>query len=408
MASLRSVLIAAASLVLLAGCDDAETTPAGPTYADGLPAPPAEGQWIEVKPGGDTVCSRGTEYRFFVRGGDPNKVIVYFEGGGACWNSITCSIADSLFSDGIAEFDTFVGLVNDGVLGGFFDNSAGRQFADYTMVYVPYCTGDIHWGNATKQYTDDLTIEHKGFVNTQAALNWTYARYAAPQDVMVSGCSAGAYGAALHSAYIRQQWTTAQVAVLADSGAGIITEEFLANSLPNWNAETAIPSFIPALNRPLTELSLADMYIEIGKHFPDVRLAQTGAQYDQDQIFFFSAMGGDEPDWTPAYRGSLDRIAAEVPNFRYYVPPGSVHCVTPYTYFHSREVGGVGLADWTRDFVEADALPDNVSCEGAECCNDPVCDACAAQADGEKDVWCRFCDDWVPEWTTECNATPAP
>ena len=41
--------------------------------------PPETGRWAEYLPGGDTVCSRGGDYRFYVRGGDPNKVIVDFE-----------------------------------------------------------------------------------------------------------------------------------------------------------------------------------------------------------------------------------------------------------------------------------------------------------------------------------------
>ena len=29
----------------------------------------------------------------------------------------------------------------------------------YTHVYVPYCTGDLHWGNATVRYQEGVTIE---------------------------------------------------------------------------------------------------------------------------------------------------------------------------------------------------------------------------------------------------------
>lgn len=407
-----SVLFLSAALTL-AACDDdsSNTTPGGgpsadaggdpQSYADGLPGRPATGEWIQIDPGGDTVCSRGDGFRFFARGGDPDKLIVYFEGGGACWDELTCGFADALFSDSIVTLEQIQALTADGRLGGFFDGTPGRQFSDYSLVYVPYCTGDIHWGNATKQYTDELTIEHRGYVNARAALDWAYSRYAGPQEIMVSGCSAGAYGAALHAAYIADHYQDANIAVLADSGAGIITETFLADSLPNWNAEEAIPDFIPTLDRPLVEMTLADLYIEVGKAFPEMRMAQTGAAFDADQIFFFNAMGGEPEDWPQRYRDRLDAIAAELPNFRYYVPPGSVHCVTPYTYFHERSVGGVAIADWTRDFVEAEALPDSVACEGAECCDDPVCDACQAAPEDDRGPWCGFCNNWPPPWS-EC------
>ena len=33
---------------------------------------------------------------------------------------------------------------------GLADRAA--DFYDYTHVYVPYCTGDLHWGNSTVEY----------------------------------------------------------------------------------------------------------------------------------------------------------------------------------------------------------------------------------------------------------------
>lgn len=384
-------IAAFASALLLVACES------GPTYDDTLPGRPTVGEWIEVVPGGDTICARGTPFRFFVRGGDPNRVIIDFAGGGACWDDATCGFADALFHDNAGDLPGFLQLLDDGVIGGIFDDSEGRAFRDYTIIHIPYCTGDIHWGNATVEYASGLTIQHRGYANASTALDWVYSRYPDAQRILVSGCSAGAYGAALHSAYVAQQYPDASIAVLADSGAGIITDSFLADSLPNWNAQPALPPFIPELQRSLTDLSLVDLYTAIGNHFPEMRMAQTAAQFDADQIFFYTAMGGNPADWTPRFRASLEAIAAASPNFRAYVPPGSVHCATVYPYFHEREVNGVRLADWTRQLVEGETLPDTVACEGAECCNDPVCDECLA-TEGAAGAHCRFCNSWPPAY----------
>ena len=49
------------------------------------------GEVVRVDPGGRTGCSEeGEPYRFFVKGGDPSRVHIYFEGGGACWSWMTC------------------------------------------------------------------------------------------------------------------------------------------------------------------------------------------------------------------------------------------------------------------------------------------------------------------------------
>lgn len=293
-----------------AAVGDAISVDAAADMGAALPDPPAAGTWIEISPGGDTVCSRGTPYSFYVRGGAPDRVIVDFQGGGACWNDFTCSVADSLFSDRVAGLDAFLSFA-DQASGSLFDPAG--PFGDWTIVHVPYCTGDIHWGDAQVEYSNENTINHRGYVNARAALDWVESHYAMPEKVFVSGCSAGAYGAILHSAYLANHYTDSQVTVLADSGAGIITDSFLNDSLPNWNAQANLPTFVPGLDVAITDLTLPDLYINIARHFPQHRFAQTATAYDADQIFFYGAMGGNRHAWPPAFRMSLAGIEAAVP-----------------------------------------------------------------------------------------------
>jgi hypothetical protein len=417
--NLRSVLMASIAVLCLYGCDessssesvaDAAVTEADATLvidggqeADGgdradqgvaadIPAP---GEWIQVEPGGDTLCSRGTPFRFFVRGGRTDRVIVDFRGGGACWNDLTCSIAGSIFAEAVDDFETLRSYAESGLLGGVFDTSEDSLFKDWTIVHIPYCTGDVHWGNAVHEYSDgNNVIHHKGYLNASAALQWLYDRYLTPENVLVSGCSAGAYGAIMHSAYVANHYLDAKVAVLADSGAGIITDNFLTDSLPNWGAQQNIPPFIEELQVPINELELADLYKAIGAYFPQHRFAQTSTAFDADQIFYFEAMGGDRHEWSPRFEASLQRIEEETPNFRAFVPPGPVHCVTPYSFFKIRDVNGTKLTDWVSDLIFADEMPDSVKCQGEECYDDPVCASCAENGG----IWCGFCRGWPDEF----------
>ena len=369
----------------------------GPPPEGRLPEPPPDGEWIEVAPGGDTTCSLGAPFRFFVRGGRSDRVLIDFEGGGACWNQTTCALASRLFSAEIRPMREYAADIESGKIGGIFDPQPGRTFASWTLVHIPYCTGDIHWGNTDHEYAEDLTIKHRGFVNASAALDWVYAHYLAPANVFVTGCSGGAYGAALHSAYIAQHYTRSRIAVLADAGAGITTESFLNDSLPNWNAQGSLPSFVPGLDRPLAELSVPDLYSTIGKAFPQHRFAQTATQYDDNQIFYYTAMGGQAQDWPAQFRASLSQIESSTPNFRSYIQPGSMHCALPYPFFFSREVAGERLADWTESLALGEETPASVACEGAECCDDPVCDACEGRSEGN----CKYCKNWPASWS-EC------
>src|SRR5215831_12302172 len=54
----------------------------------GANRPPAP--WKEIPGGPGTTCAHGGDYSFFVREGDPKRLLVCFQGGGACWNYATC------------------------------------------------------------------------------------------------------------------------------------------------------------------------------------------------------------------------------------------------------------------------------------------------------------------------------
>ena len=105
------VLISALSLSTACAPDDSDpAADAGPPVDAGRPlnALPAiadlEGEtWREIEPGGDTICSRGQPWAFFFRPGVSNNLVVEFQGGGACWNDLTCSVADMIFKDNIDD-----------------------------------------------------------------------------------------------------------------------------------------------------------------------------------------------------------------------------------------------------------------------------------------------------------------
>ncbi len=79
-----------AMVLLLAGCGE---TPQSAVASIPAPAANLDGLspgWNIIEPGGDTVCSDGSPYKFFVHPGASDKLMVYFQGGGACWNGGTC------------------------------------------------------------------------------------------------------------------------------------------------------------------------------------------------------------------------------------------------------------------------------------------------------------------------------
>ncbi len=320
--------------------------------------------WNELRPGGETSCSRGSEYAFFVRPGTTNKIVVDFIGGGACWNETTCSIAGAIFSDSVAPVRR---AVEENMPQGIYDReNEENPVGDWTHVILPYCTGDIHWGNSSTEYSDTLTIEHRGAVNTRAVLDWIYANVDAPEQIFVTGCSAGSYGSLAWSAYLAEHYEGVPTVQFGDSGAGVITESFFRDSFPSWNAEMILPAWIEELDPSMVdifELDLADLYERVGTYYPDNRFSQYNTSFDDNQAFYYEAMGGEggAMGWNERMEASTSRIIESTPNYRNFQAPGEQHCIILQPNFYEVESNGVRLVEWLDQLINGEA-PENVSC----------------------------------------------
>jgi hypothetical protein len=322
--------------------------------------------WTKIEPGGDTICSRGTPFVYFVHPGTVNRLVVYFQGGGACWSHATCSLK------GVAKEAAGDSDNPENSPTGIFDlDNPDNPFKDWSFVFIPYCTGDVHWGDNTQTYTaegeEDLAIHHRGFVNGSAVLDWLEDNFEQPEKIFVSGCSAGSYGSIMGAAYVHERYPDVPLYQLGDAGAGVITDDFFQNSFPNWGATENTPDWIPALDVPYTELTLARLYTAVANYYADDRWSQYNTAHDEIQDLFYRAMGGTD-DWGELMLAGMQEIQDSAPNFHSYVAPGEIHCITGDDIFYSREVNGVRFSDWVDAMVNDEAW-DDVVC--TDCETDP-------------------------------------
>jgi len=324
-----------------------------------LGASALEAQWQVIEPGGETLCADGSAFKFFVYPADPAKLLVEFEGGGACWDAATC--ASSFYSRRVS-LDPAAAEQQGRVVGIYDRKNPENPFRDWTHVYVPYCTGDLHWGHNDKTYTapsGPFTVYHRGAVNAGAAMAWIYENVRAPRQLFVAGCSAGGYGSALWSAHVMSHYSGASAAQLSDSAAGVVPPGFFATPLANWGAAAAWPNFIPALSlehMDASRVTMADFYTALAGYYPLSAFSQFNRLADSTQLFFYiltkNALATPE-EWAALMQASVASIRSARPNFSSYTAPGTEHCVINSPAVYSTEVGGVRLVDWIRTLAEA-------------------------------------------------------
>ncbi len=302
--------------------------------------------WKAVYPGGETICSRGDEYVFFVKEGDPEKVLLTFDGGGACWSEETCKEGSKVFFDKPRYNTSMLNYIPTGILD---HRVQSHPLKDYTHIFLSYCSGDVFMGNNTKKYSDDLTIHHKGAVNTKSVLDYVKKTYKNPKKIALTGCSAGAYGSVYHIPEIAEQFPASQINHVSDGGAGVLTPEFMENGITNWGMKKTLPLDVPGLHPDdigVNELSLDLIYERIGLRHPEVTMGQINNDWDYLQLFFLLRMDGNIQQFKSRLWNSMFSLADRLPNFRYYLGKNARHCYINRPFFYRAKYYNQRLSTW--------------------------------------------------------------
>jgi hypothetical protein len=323
----------AVAAVVLTGSDDERGTERAAT---------ATAQWQKIEPGGRTRTARGQPYAFWVRRGDPRRLMLFFQEGGGCFSYETCVPGSRFFDDAVDASD------DPSSEGGILDAQDPRNpLRDHTTVYIPSATGDVHWGDARVRYrsgSQHVDIEHRGFVNAMAAVRWAFRQVPDPRSVLVTGCSAGSVGSAAFAPYVIRRYPRARVTQLGDSLAFVFDRPV---DLSDIRAYANMARWIPAVRalRPGRH-TMADYYGAIARRYPEATFAQINYASDAVQREFYAAAGGDPDGFDADLRAALDQIHDGAPNFHSYLAPGVDHCVLPLASFYTLRHRGVSVRDW--------------------------------------------------------------
>ena len=182
--------------------------------AAAISAPPNQWTWVDFP---DSTCDDGSPTGIGINpGAASGNVLIYFNGGGACWDETTCLKLNTAVHGpfGAPQFQALISRAAGSIL----DRAlAGSPVSDWTLVFVPYCTGDVHAGDNVAHY-GATAYHHQGHPNVVAYLRRLQATLPAPGKVVVAGSSAGGYGALLNYDTFRAAWPQASAYLLDDAG----------------------------------------------------------------------------------------------------------------------------------------------------------------------------------------------
>lgn len=208
-------------------------------------------QWdmVELPASSGAACGNGTPYRFFVNRTPLSRdMVIVYEGGGACWDQNACMGVGPLAAanpNGIPPdyMQSLQTTAAYGLVTPFSSRNDPFQAAptqSWNIVYLPYCTGDVHSGSAVRVYDDaDPTnprVEfHRGQANVRAAAAWLRAHQGQPDNLLLTGFSAGGVG------------STTTYALMRDTLAPKKSSQLLADSGPLFEAPRSDPLHSPSL-----------------------------------------------------------------------------------------------------------------------------------------------------------------
>ena len=171
----------------------------------------------------DALCRDGSSTGIGVNLGTSNNLMIFLEGGGACFNFESCLGGNpSSFNESDFNSLTTSTWEPEGYSAnvGIFDRTnAANPVQDWSFVYVPYCTGDLHAGNAVGTVSG-VTGEQKfmGYENIGLYLDRVIPTFPKVSQVLLAGMSAGGLGAALNYVRVAKAFGSTPVTMLDDSG----------------------------------------------------------------------------------------------------------------------------------------------------------------------------------------------
>ena len=186
---------------------------------------------FDVKSG--PICLRGDPFRMAIRDAKSDDLLIFLQGGGACWSTFCLAIQKA--PAGIPKLDVLD------------PNRESNPFKAWNIVYLPYCDGSMFAGDADTDDDKDgkLDRQQHGLQNLSAALDVAIAHFPKPARIVLAGSSGGGFGTIPAVLLVRKLWPKAEILLVQDSGTGTGKTgdpAFLQNLVKEFHVERFLPA----------------------------------------------------------------------------------------------------------------------------------------------------------------------
>lgn len=329
------------------------------------------GKWNKVKLSKQTMATDGSTFYLYTRKGSNRNLMVYFCGGGACWDAETAKIPLSLRSYlKYGQFGYYFARLPFYILNmhrGIFDQRPDNPFSEWNVVFIPYVSADFHTGNAAVTYSDEKGkkvrhIRHNGRNNVEEALQWVYANFDTPDKLLITGSSAGGFGSAFYASDIASHYEDAEIYHLSDSSF-LASEQWPSVVNKQWNTD-----FTRQFAFPMETDMIGAAFRHNAKAMPaHAVLMHACTINDKVLVSFQNRLNGKGDDidrqsleaWSQQFRAATRLLDEQLTNFYYFLTEygydkenhTTPHTLLPMKAFYEAEEEGQKLVAWLDSII---------------------------------------------------------
>lgn len=321
------------------------------------------GQWVWLNVP-DMICRDGSATGIGARLQEgATSLVIFLEGGGACFDEGTCDDNPSKFGE--TNFNSWV--TSTGSTGLFDSTNSDNPAKNANLVYVPYCTGDLHIGNSPEGGIAGLDGPQAfvGHANIGTMLDLVVPYFSSVTNVLLTGLSAGGFGSFLNYDQVATAFDPQTVNLLDDSGPIFALDDALAPCMQLlvrfiWNADPSIPAGCTDCLQVNGD-GMSNLHIYLAQTYPDASFGLFSTTADETIRDFFG-MGQNDCNGTTLIPeqtfedGLIDLrdnvfTAAGTNNWATYFVDDSYHTILADPKFYTTNVSSTIFTSWLGDLI---------------------------------------------------------